>query len=133
MKITKRKRTVPAKRKSAVPTKHYRTAPAKQYRTAPAKSTAPGEEVAPENPLGRFWTLWVEPEETINIADNIPMCLLVIKNHGPGVIAFYAGYGDQQDLVPGKVRMTSAYAKISIEGKAAKPALVEMQLLPASR
>jgi hypothetical protein len=59
--------------------------------------------------------------------------LLVIKNLGPGVVGVYAGYGDHKDLAPGKLRVTTAYSKVTIESKEEKSALVEMQFLPAPR
>ena len=64
------------------------------------------------------------------VADNIAMSQMVIKNHGPGIVGVYAGYGDQKDLAPGKFRVTSAYAKITVESKEEKSALLEMQSLP---
>ena len=86
----------------------------------------------PEGPSGKFWTLRVEPGEIISVADNIPICLVVIKNCGPGPVRFYAGYGDQQDLMPDKLRVTSAYAKITVVGKE-QAAFLEMQFMPTSR
>jgi hypothetical protein len=67
------------------------------------------------------------------VGDNIAMSQMVIKNPGPGVVGVYAGYGDHKDLAPGKIRVTTAYAKITVECKEEKSALVEMQFLPASR
>ena len=61
------------------------------------------------------------------------MSQMVIKNLGPGIVGVYAGYGDQKDLAPGKLRVTPAYAKITVESMEEKSALLEMQFLPASR
>ena len=83
-------------------------------------------------PVGSSGRCGSKPGEIISVADNIPMCLVVIKNCGPGPVRFYAGYGDQQDLMPDKLRVTSAYAKITVEGKE-QAAFLEMQFMPTSR
>ena len=94
----------------------------------------PAHEATQDGPTGVFWTLRLEPTEFYVVAENIALCLMVIKNLGPGIVRFYAGYGDQQDLAPGKLRATTAYAKITVESKEEeKSALVEMQFLPSSR
>jgi len=89
--------------------------------------------VTPEAASGKFWTLRVGPMEFVSVADNLPMSVLVIKNLGPGIIGVYAGHGDQLDLKPGQLRVTSAYAKITVESKEDKSALVEMEVLTTSR
>lgn len=86
-----------------------------------------------DGPTGAFWTLRLEPWELYVVGDNVAMSQMTIKNLGPGTVRVYAGYGDHKDLAPGKLRVTTAYAKITVESKEEKPALVEMQLLPASR
>ncbi len=89
-------------------------------------------EVTSEIPTGNFWTLPVGPMEFISVADNLPMSMLIIKNLGPAIVGVYAGYGDQLDLKPGQLRVTSAYVRITVESKEDKSALIEMEVLPTS-
>ena len=93
----------------------------------------PARDAALETPSGKFWTLRLEPMEFYVVADNIAMSQMVIKNLGPGIVGVYAGYGDQKDLAPGKLRVTAAYAKITVESIEEKSALLEMQFFPPSR
>ena len=119
MNITKQKRTMPARRKNTVPAKR--------------KSTVPAHDAMTETPNGKFWTLRLEPMELYVVAENIAMSQMVVKNLGPGIVELYAGYGDHMDLAPGKLRVTTAYAKITVESKEEKSALLEMQIQPAPR
>ena len=126
MKITKQKRTVEAKRKSA--TKHYRTAPAKQYRAKQA-STVPGQEV--ENP-GK-WKLSVGPMETVSIAENAPLCQMVVQNLGPAVVEVRCEDDDPVALMQGKLALMSAYGRITVESVEENWAVVEMEFMPRTR
>jgi hypothetical protein len=86
-----------------------------------------------ENPGGKFWTLRLEPMEFYVVGENVAMSQMVIKNLGPGIVGVYAGYGDHMDLAPGKLRVTTAYAKITVESKEEKSAVLEMQIQPTPR
>ena len=123
------------KRKSAAAAKPKRTVPAKQYRTAPAerKSTVTAHDTKADILGGAHWTIMVEPEETIFIAENMAMCQMVIKNHGPEIVRLCAAYGDQLDLWPGKLRVTDAWGKVSVENKGNKSALIEVDFMPRTR
>jgi hypothetical protein len=105
---------------------------AKKLREA-RRAKPTGHHAGLDGPSGRFWTQWVEPGEIIHLADNINISQLVIKNNGPGIVAFYAGYGDQLDLLPGRVRVTTAYGRVTVEAKHDKPALVELEVMPRSK
>jgi hypothetical protein len=104
-------------------------------RTVPAKrkSTVPARDAMTETPNGNFWTLRLEPMDFYVVGDNIAMSQVVIKNLGPGVVGLYAGYGDHTDLAPGKLRVTTAYAKITVESKEEKSAVLEMQIQPTPK
>lgn len=102
-------------------------------RTKKKKAKLRGDGGGLETPIGRFWTLRLEPMEFYVVADDIAMSQMVIKNLGPGIVGLYAGYGDHMDLAPGKLRVTTAYAKITVEAKEEKSALLEMQIQPAPR
>jgi hypothetical protein len=78
----------------------------------------------------KFWTMRVEPMEQITIAENVTSCLMVIQNHGPGKIGIHAGYGDQMELMPGKLRVTRAFDKIYVESNDGKSALIELEFMP---
>ena len=124
------------KRKSKTATKQYRTAPAKRNRTAPAerKSTVTAQHDTKADILGgEHWTITIEPEETIFIAENMAMCQMVIKNHGPEIVRLCAVYGDQLDLWPGKLRVTDAWGKISVENTGNKSVLIEVDFMPRTR
>jgi hypothetical protein len=105
----------------------------KRKRKMPVKREKGSHEAMLDGPTGAFWTLRLEPWELYVVGDNVAMSQMTIKNLGPGTVRVYAGYGDHKDLAPGKLLVTTAYAKITVESKEEKPALVEMQLLPASR
>ena len=109
MKITKRKRVVPAKRKRAVPT---------------------GDAVL-ENP-SRKWQLRVGPKETVSAAENAPLCQLVIQNLGPAVVEVHCGESERDTviLMPGKLSVMLAYGRIKIENVEEKWAIVEMEFSP---
>jgi hypothetical protein len=117
MSTKKRKNTAAAKRK--------RTHLHEASKTKLAVQDAPLEG-------GKFWTWQLEPREIISVAGNLPKCILVIRNHGPDPVGVYAGYGDQEDLMPDGILMTFAYSKITIEDKGYKSALVEMEVMPTS-
>jgi hypothetical protein len=110
--------------KSGAAPKRTRTVMATRKRVVPAR------DAMTEAQNGNFWTLRLEPMELYVVGDNVPMSLMIIKNLGQDVVGVYAGYGDQKDLAPGKLRVTTAYAKITVENKAEKPALLAMQIQP---
>jgi hypothetical protein len=116
MKITKRKRTVPAKRN--------RAALAKQ------KHVPTGDAVL-ESP-GRKWQLRVGPKETVFAAENAPLCQLVIQNLGPDVVEVHSGDSERETviLMPGKLSVMLAYGRIKIENVEEKWAIVEMEFMP---
>jgi hypothetical protein len=57
---------------------------------AKPQSTIPthAHDAKPDIPDAGHWTVTVGPDETIVIAENIPMSLVQIKNHGPGTVGF---------------------------------------------
>ena|SRR5208282_1278409 len=116
MKITKRKRTMPAKRKNAGPAKqkHVVPSPALEGRTG-------------------HWTQWIEPRGVAFLAQRLTPCHFHIKNHGPEPVRFFAEHGDHLDLSAGKVRATYASSTITVENGSEKWVLIEFDFLPIFR
>jgi hypothetical protein len=107
--------------------KHKSKVPAKQKRTVPPQGRAFG------GPVGKHWTMTVEPEEAVVIAESIAMTQMIFKNWGPEVLRLCAAYGDQLDVSAGKVHVTDAWGTISVENKGSRPTLIEMDFAPRSR
>ena len=126
----KRKRTEQAKRRE--PAK--RTVPARQYRNKARtqQHTVPDQEAALENP-GRKWKLSVGPMETICIAENAPLCQMVVQNDGPAVVEVRCEDGDPVVLMQGKLALMSAYGRITVESVEENWAIVEMEFMPRTR
>jgi hypothetical protein len=78
----------------------------------------------------RFWMMRIEPMEQVTISETLTPCLMVVQNHGPGKIRIDAGYGDQVDLMPGKVRITRALQLMRIGSKDENPAVIEFEVMP---
>jgi hypothetical protein len=94
-----------------------------------SKSEQPHREASSTTRERRFWAMRVEPMERIAIAENITTCLMVIQNHGPGKIGVHA-YGDQVELMPGKMRVIRAIDHIHVESKDENSALIELEFMP---
>jgi hypothetical protein len=117
MKITKRKRTMPAKRKNAGPAKQKHVVP------SPALEGRAGH-----------WTQWIEPKRVAFISENLMPVHFVIKNHGPGPVFLVAQQGKHMDLGPNVVHVTYAYGIIRVENRDEKlGALIEFDFLPIFR
>jgi hypothetical protein len=112
MKITKRKRTVPAKRKSAVP--------AKQEHTVPSR----------EKGCTGHWNQWIEPKRAALLSQTEGPIYFVVKNRGSNTVMLMEQHGDLMDLAPGAVRATYAYGTINVENRGEKPVLIEFDFLP---
>src|SRR5208282_6313684 len=120
----KRKRTVPANR----------TVPARQYRNKATaqQHTVPDQEAGLENP-GRKWQLSVGPMETICIAENAPLCQMVVQNQGPAVVEVRCENGDPVVLMQGKLALMSAYGRITVESVEENWATVGLDFMPRTR
>jgi hypothetical protein len=126
----KRKRREPAKRRASA----KRTEPAMQYRnkaTEQQKHTVPGPEAA-ENP-GWKWKLSVGPMETVSIAEDAPLCQMVVQNLGPAIVEIRCENGEPVVLMPGKLCLMSAYGRITVESVEENWATVELDFLPRTR
>ncbi len=127
----KRKRREPAKRRESA----KRTEPAMQYRnkaTEQQKHTVPDQEPALENP-GRKWKLSVGPMETVSIAEDAPLCQMVVQNLGPAIVEVRSEDGDPVVLMQGKLTLMSAYGRITVESVEENWATVELDFLPRTR
>jgi hypothetical protein len=91
----------------------------------------PAHEATPETPNGPFWTVPIGPMEIIPIGDNLAPCQVVIRNRGPAIVAVCTGFrDDERHIMPGQIRIASAYHRLTIESREDKPACVEMQFMP---
>ena len=91
----------------------------------------PAHEATPANPKGPFWTVPIGPMEIIPIGDNLAPCQIVIRNRGPAIVAVCTGFRqDERHMMPGQIRIISAYHMLSVESREDKPACVEMQFMP---
>jgi len=91
----------------------------------------PAHEATPANPKGPFWTVPIGPMEIIPIGDNLAPCQVVIRNCGPAIVAVCTGFRqDERHMMPGQIRIISAYHMLSVESREDKPACVEMQFMP---
>jgi hypothetical protein len=97
------------------------------------KAKLSGQGRGPEGPTGRFWTQWIEPKGVAFLSQTLTPCHLLIKNHGPEAIRFFAEQGDHLDLPADKVRATYAAGTITAENKSDKWVLIEFELLPIYR
>ena len=97
MKITKRKRAVPAKRRSAVP--------AKQEHRTPSHATASEDRTG-------HWTQRIEPSDAAIVTKMLGPIYFVIKNRGHESVFLMAENGDLMELGPGRVRVTYAAGTI---------------------
>ncbi len=123
----KRKRREPAKRRASA----KRTEPAMQYRNkATEQLKHPGPEAA-ENP-GK-WKLAVGPMETVSIAENAPLCQMVVQNLGPAVVEVRCENDDPVVLMQGKLALMSAYGSITVESVEENWATVELDFMPRTR
>jgi hypothetical protein len=118
MKITKRKRAVPAKRKRAVPAKRKRAVP------------ACGSVV--EN-LDRKWRLSLSPKETVIVAEDAPLLTMVIQNVGLAVFEVTVEDSEPVLLMPGKLSMMTVYGKVTIENWDDNPGIAEFEILPRTK
>jgi len=109
MKITKRKRTVPAKRKSSVPVKQ--------------------EKVTLEGRTGH-WSQWIKPKGAALLSQTLGPVYFVVKNRGPNDIWLAAQCGDLIDVRAGDVRATYAHGTITVKNRGAKPVLIEFEFVP---
>jgi len=126
----KRKRREPAKRRASA----KRTEPAMQYRnkaTEQQKHTVPDQEPALENP-GK-WKLAVGPMETVSIAENAPLCQMVVQNLGPAVVEVRCENDDPVVLMQGKLALMSAYGSITVESVEENWATVGLDFMPRTR
>jgi hypothetical protein len=78
---------------------------------------------------GPHWTINVQSGETFYVADNIAL-YVILRNHGPGMIAVPGDYGATQKLIAGALWVTFVAGMLTIEGMDDKPALVELDFLP---
>jgi hypothetical protein len=91
----------------------------------------PAREATPETPNGPFWTVPIGPMEIIPIGDNLAPCQVVIRNRGPAIVAVCTGFrDDERHMMPGQIRIISAYHRLTVESREHKPACVEMQFMP---
>jgi hypothetical protein len=92
----------------------------------------PAHEATP--PTGPFWTVPIGPMEIIPIGDNLALCQVVIRNCGPAIVAVCTGFRqDERHMMPGQIRIISAYHMLSVESREDKPASVELQFLPREK
>jgi hypothetical protein len=82
-----------------------------------------------ENP-GRNWSLTVGPMETISVAENAPLCQMVIQNLGPAIVEVRCETGDPMVLMPGKLTLMSAYGRIVVESMEEKWATLDLDFTP---
>jgi len=78
---------------------------------------------------GAHWSIRVQSGETFYVADNIAL-YVVIKNHGPGMIAIPGRFDATQKLIAGALRVSYVVGELMIEGMDDKSALVEMEFFP---
>ena len=102
---------------------------AKLKAPAEQKGKIPTHDGAPENPHGKFWTLRVEAGDTVYIADNIAL-YVVIKNDGPGMIGLPARFGGRMKLIAGGLWATYVAGELTVENLDNKPALVQLEFVP---
>ena len=115
MKITKLKRTVPAKRKSAVPTKQEHPVP------------------SCEKGHTGHWNQWIKPKRAALLSQTVGPIYFIVKNCGSNNVMLMAQQGDLMDLAPGAVRATYAHGTINVENRGGKPVLIEFDFLPIHR
>jgi hypothetical protein len=97
--------------------------------SAEKKSEVPTHDGVRENP-GRKWKLSVGPMETVSIAENAPLCQMVVQNLGPAIVEVRCENGDPVVLMPGKLTLMSAYGRITVESVEEKWATVELDFMP---
>ena len=73
------------------------------------------------------------PMETICIAENAPLCQMVVQNDGPAVVEVRCEDGDPVVLMQGKLALMSAYGRITVESVEENWAIVEMEFMPRTR
>ena len=119
MKITKQKRTVPAKQKSAVPAKQ--------------QSRAPTHDGLLESPGGK-WRMAIGPLETVVVAKNAPLCQMVVQNRGPAVVEVCCEASETIILMAGKLAIMEAYGGITIAcAEEDCGAVADMEFSPRTR
>lgn len=107
-----------AKRKPLVPTE--------------GNSKVPTGDKVLEN-AGRKWPVRIGPMETAHVAENAPLCQMVVQNQGPATVEVRVENSEPMVLMPGKLSLMSAYGTIAIQSLEENWALVEMDFLPRTK
>jgi hypothetical protein len=102
-------------------------APAKQ------KSKVPTDLAVGEN-RDRKWRINIGPMETVVVAQNAPLCQLVVQNLGPANFEVRCGEMEEPVVLrPGKLTILLAYGTITIESVEEKSAIAEMEFMPRTK
>ena len=97
------------------------------------KAKLKGHGRRPEDPTGRFWTQWIEPNGVAFLAQALTPCHFHIKNHGSESVRLFAEQGVRMDLSAGKVHATYAAGAITVENRSEKWVLIEFEFVPIFR
>lgn len=74
----------------------------------------------------------IDPGQKITIGSNLPKCVLLIQNYGPGKMWVNPGYGGPLELMPERFRAVSvSYDPIDVWNDNDKPSQIEVALMVA--
>jgi hypothetical protein len=105
--------------------------PKREKKNVPKKNVPSGERVL-EN-AGRKWQVRIGLMETVTIAENAPLCQMVVQNQGPATIEVRVEDREPIVLMLGKLSLMSAYGRVTVQSLEENWATVEMEFLPRTR